>query len=414
MRVLESPPLPVFDGGRHVDVGRLFDRLAPARAALAAADERVLRSQIALSEIAAPTGEERARGAFVASLFRAIGLGGVHVDDVGNVIGMRRGVSDDALPPVLVCAHLDTVFPPGTAVGVARNGQHLSGPGIVDNARGLAGMIALAEVLDGVRLRTRRPIVFAATVGEEGTGDLRGIKHLFARLDDAPSACIALDGAGDDRIVHRALGARRFRVTFRGTGGHSWAAYGVPNPVHAAGAAAARLAGLTLPRVPRTTLSVCRIGGGMSVNTIPEEAWLEVDLRSSSADVLTRSAAEIQQAVYAAMREENLRRVPGSPPLTYSIAIIGDRPCGELSREHPLVRAAFAATHAIGRTPELVTASTDANVPISHGVPAIAIGAGGRGGGVHTPGEWYDNADGSLGLARALTIVAAVAELAPA
>ncbi|HEY2066611.1 MAG TPA: M20/M25/M40 family metallo-hydrolase [Gemmatimonadaceae bacterium] len=372
----------------------------------------MLRCQIALSEIAAPTGEEQARGAFVASLFRALGLGDVHVDDVGNVIGLRRGASDDAVAPILLCAHLDTVFPPGTTVGVARNGQHLAGPGIVDNARGLAGMIALAEVVDGARLRTRRPIIFAATVGEEGVGDLRGIKHLFARLDEIPAACIALDGAGDDRIVHRALGARRFRVTFRGTGGHSWAAYGVPNPVHAAGAAAARLASLTLPRVPRTTLSVCRIGGGMSVNTIPEEAWLEVDLRSSNAEVLARSAAEIQQAVYAAMREENLRRVPGSPPLTYSIAIIGDRPCGELPREHPLVRAAAVATHAIGRTPELVTASTDANVPISHGVPAIAIGAGGRGGGVHTPAEWYDNADGTLGLARALTILVAAAELA--
>jgi acetylornithine deacetylase/succinyl-diaminopimelate desuccinylase-like protein len=414
MRVLESPPLSpsTLDAGRHADVASLFARLAPARAALAAADERVLRCQIALSEIAAPTGEEQARGAFVASLFRALGLGDVHVDDVGNVIGLRRGASDDAIAPILLCAHLDTVFPSGTTVGVARNGQHLAGPGIVDNARGLAGMIALAEVVDGARLRTRRPIIFAATVGEEGVGDLRGIKHLFARLDEIPAACIALDGAGDDRIVHRALGARRFRVTFRGTGGHSWAAYGVPNPVHAAGAAAARLASLTLPRVPRTTLSVCRIGGGMSVNTIPEEAWLEVDLRSSSAEVLARSAAEIQQAVYAAMREENLRRVPGSPPLTYSIAIIGDRPCGELPREHPLVRAAAVATHAIGRTPELVTASTDANVPISHGVPAIAIGAGGRGGGVHTPGEWYDNADGTLGLARALTILVAAAELA--
>ena len=392
-------------------IPELYERLAPARERLRAGDERVVRTQVALSECPAPTGDEGARGTLVQSRVRELGLCGVTTDDVGNVFATRPGASDDA--PVLVCAHLDTVFPSGTVVGVTRNGQHLSGPGIVDNARGLAGMIALAEAIDGAALRTRRPIIFAATVGEEGSGDLRGIKHLFARLDETPAACIALDGAGDDRIVHRALGARRFRVTFRGTGGHSWAAYGVPNPVHAAGAAAARLAGLTLPRVPRTTLSVCRIGGGMSVNTIPEDAWLEVDLRSSSAEVLTRSAAEIQQAVYAAMREENLRRVPGSPPLTYSIAIIGDRPCGELPREHPLVRAAAVATHAIGRTPELVTASTDANVPISHGVPAIAIGAGGRGGGVHTPGEWYDNAEGTLGLARALTIVVAAAELAP-
>src|SRR6476661_5731489 len=272
----------------------LFARLAPARARLAAADDRVVDTQIVLSEIPAPTGAEQARGECVAARFRALGLEDVRTDDVGNVIGARRGTSNEA--PVLVCAHLDTVFPEGTPVGVARDGVQLAGPGIVDNSRGLAAMLALAEAIDGARVRTHRPVIFAATVGEEGAGDLRGVKHLFARLDEMPAACIALDGAGDDRIVHRALGARRFRITFRGTGGHSWAAFGVPNPVHAAGAAAARLASLTLPRVPRTTLSVCRIGGGMSVNTIPEDAWLEVDLRSSSAEVLTRSAAEIQQA----------------------------------------------------------------------------------------------------------------------
>jgi acetylornithine deacetylase/succinyl-diaminopimelate desuccinylase-like protein len=391
-------------------VRALYDRLAPVRARLAQTDERLLRTQITLSEIPAPTGGERARGALVAERFRALGLLDVGTDDVGNVTGSRPGAADQA--PVLVCAHLDTVFPEGTAVGVARDGRQLAGPGIVDNSRGLAAMLALAEVVDGVSLRTRRPILFAATVGEEGSGDLRGAKHLFARLDARPAACIALDGAGDDRIVHRALGARRFRVSFQGAGGHSWAAFGVPNPVHAAGAAAAKLAALALPRVPRTTLSVCRIGGGISVNAIPEGAWIEIDLRSSSSDVLGRCAAEIEQAVRAAVREENLRRSPGTSPLTFEMTVIGDRPCGELHREHPLVRAASDATLAIGRTPELVTASTDANVPISLGVPAIAIGAGGRGGGVHTPGEWYDNIDGTLGIARALTVLVAAAEMA--
>jgi tripeptide aminopeptidase len=396
----------------HADVATLFQRLAPARARLEQADERVVRTQIALSEIPAPTGDERARGASVAARFRALGLRDVETDEVGNVTGSRRGASDAA--PVLVCAHLDTVFPEGTAVGVARDGRQLAGPGIVDNSRGLAAMLALAEAVDGTTLRTRRPIIFAATVGEEGAGDLRGAKHLFARLATIPSACIALDGAGDDRIVHRALGARRFRVVFHGAGGHSWAAFGVPNPVHAAGAAASKLASLPLPRSPRTTLSVCRIGGGISVNAIPEEAWIEIDLRSSSVEVLERCARDVEQAVRAAVREENLRRSPGTSPLTYDVTTIGDRPCGELSREHPLVRAAAGATYAIGRTPELVTASTDANVPISLGVPAIAIGAGGRGGGVHTPGEWYDNTDGALGVARALTVLVAAAELARA
>jgi acetylornithine deacetylase/succinyl-diaminopimelate desuccinylase-like protein len=275
-------------------------------------------------------------------------------------------------------------------------------------------MLALAEAIDGTRVRTRRAVIFAATVGEEGAGDLRGVKHLFARLDETPSACIALDGAGDDRIVHRALGARRLRVTFHGAGGHSWAAFGTPNPVHAAGATAAKLAALPLPRTPRTTLSVCRIGGGLSVNAIPDEAWLEIDLRSSSPDVLTRCASEIELAVRAAAREENARRAPSTMPLTFAISTIGDRPCGELPADHPLVAAAADATRAIGRSPELATASTDANVPISLGVPAIAIGAGGRGGGVHTAGEWYDNTDGTLGVARALTVVVAAAELAAA
>lgn len=393
-----------------LDGALLFDLLAPARARLAQGDERLLRTQIALSEIPAPTGGEMARGASVAARFKALGLDDVHTDNVGNVVAARSGTTSDA--PVVVCAHLDTVFPEGTAVGVARDGRQLAGPGIVDNSRGLAAMLALAEAVDGTTLRTRRPVIFAATVGEEGAGDLRGAKHLFAQLDTMPAACIALDGAGDDRIVHRALGARRLRVTFHGVGGHSWAAFGVPNPVHAAGAAAAKLAALPLPRSPRTTLSVCRIGGGISVNAIPEDAWIEIDLRSSSSDVLERTSAEIELVLRVAVREENLRRSPGTTPLGFVVETIGDRPCGELPKEHPLVRAAAAATYAIGRTPELVTASTDANVPISLGVPAIAIGAGGRGGGVHTPAEWYDNTDGALGVARALTVLVAAAGLA--
>lgn len=390
----------------------LFARLVEARARLAAADERVLHTQIALSEIPAPTGSEQARGASVAARFRSLNLSGVRTDDVGNVLGERPGSTSE--PPIVVCAHLDTVFPEGTPVGVARDGRQLAGPGIVDNSRGLAAMLAIAEAVDGRRLQTRRTVLFAATVGEEGAGDLRGVKHLFSRLDAMPAACIALDGAGDDRIVHRALGARRFRITFHGAGGHSWAAFGTPNPVHAAGATASKLAALPLPRTPRTTLSVCRIGGGISVNAIPNEAWLEIDLRSSSADVLMRCVSEIELAVRAAAREENARRSSGTLPLAYEISIIGDRPCGELPADHALVAAAADATRAIGRSPELATASTDANVPISLGIPAIAIGAGGRGGGVHTAGEWYDNTDGTLGVARALTVVVAAAELAVA
>jgi len=408
MRTIDARADATFTG--LADVHDVWLRLAAARTALAAADEAVLREQIALSAIPSPTGSEAARGEHVVARFRALGLRDIRVDDVGNVLATRAGTADEA--PVVICAHLDTVFGADTDVRVRRDGVRLDGPGIVDNARGLAGMLALARAIDGTTLRTRRPITFVATVGEEGGGDLRGAKHLFTTFERTPACCIALDGAGDDRIVHRALGARRFRITYRGAGGHSWSAFGVPNPVHAVGGAAARLAAMPLPRHPRTTLSVCRIGGGISVNVIPEDAWLEVDLRSSSAEVLAGCVADIRAAVHTAAREENSRRAPGTEPLSYEVAMIGDRPCGATSEHHPLVRIACAATRLIGRTPELVTASTDANVPISLGIPAIAIGAGGRGGGVHTPAEWYDNTDGAPGLARALAIVVASAELA--
>ena len=380
--------------------------LATARARLLAADERLLRAQVALSEIPAPTGHEHARAALVQAQFRSLRLRNVLTDAVGNVLGERPGETTE--PSVVVCAHLDTVFPRDTTVRVIRDGATLAGPGIVDNARGLAAMLALAEAIDGQALRTRRSILFAATVGEEGAGDLRGAKHLFASIP-SPFACIALDGAGDERIVHRALGSRRLRLSFRGQGGHSWAAFGVPNAIHAAGATAARLALIPLPREPRTTLSACRIGGGISINAIPADAWLEIDIRSSADDVLQRYAEEAVGVAHAAVRDENRRRSPGTAPLELDVATIGHRPSGELPAGHPLVRCAEQATHDIGRAPMLALASTDASVPISLGIPAIAIGAGGRGGGIHTAAEWYDNTDGPRGVSRALSVVVSAA-----
>jgi acetylornithine deacetylase/succinyl-diaminopimelate desuccinylase-like protein len=311
-----------------------------------------------------------------------------------------------------VCAHLDTVFARDVQLTFRHDGNRVIGPGIGDNGRGLAAMLAIAEEIDGHVIRTRRPIVFAATTGEEGAGDLRGAKHLFSSLADEPAAAIALDGAGDERIVHKALGSRRYHVSYRGPGGHSWAAFGIPNAVHATAAAAAMLAALPLPKSPRTTLSVSRIGGGTSINSIPEEGWLEVDLRSTSPAMLERLDREIRIIVRAAAQQENARRATSTPPLSHDVMVIGDRPSGELSADHPLVSSAIEATQLIDREPELAAASTDANVPMAVGIPAIAIGAGGRGGDAHTPGEWYDNVDGPLGIARAMTILAAAAELA--
>jgi tripeptide aminopeptidase len=386
------------------------EALYRARRRLHERDDAIVRAQIAVSEIAAPTGEERARGVWVADRFRALGLKGVLVDDAGNVIGERVGASDEA--PVVICAHLDTVFPRDVEVRVQRSGTRLLGPGIGDNGRGLAAMLALAEAIDGDQLRTRAPVQFVATTGEEGSGDLRGAKQLFSGVAQGARAAIALDGAGDERIVHRALGSRRYRIGYHGVGGHSWTAFGVPNAVHAAAIAAAKLARLTLPSDPRTTVSVGRIGGGMAVNAIPEEGWLEVDLRSTSSALIDVYDREIREVARAAEQEENERRASGSSALTCSVTVIGDRPSGETPADHPLVVLAMEATRLIGRDPELATASTDANVPISRGIPAIAIGGGGHGGDAHTANEWFDNTDGQLGLARALGIIVGVAGLA--
>ena len=384
--------------------------VARARAAIMQRDEATIETQIAVSEIAAPTGEEGERGAWVASRFRALGLINVSTDATGNVLGTRAGTEQGA--PVVICAHLDTVFPRSVPLRVQHEGSRLIGPGIGDNGRGLAAMLTLADVLDGSMLRTRAPVVFAATVGEEGSGDLRGAKELFANELSHAAAAIALDGAGDERIVHRALGSRRFRIHFRGAGGHSWTAFGVPNAVHAASITGALLARTALPTLPRTTLSVGRIGGGISVNAIPDDAWLEIDLRSTSETALRTFEGEIRAAATSALHEENLRGTRGAPPLTLEITVIGDRPRGETDRSLPLVTAAIEATRLIGRDADLATASTDANVPISRGIPAIAIGAGGRGGEAHTVSEWFENTAGHLGVVRALAIVVATARLA--
>lgn len=384
-----------------------FAMLAGARARLAERDEAIVRTQVAVTEVAAPTGDEARRAAWIRDRFTELRLADVRVDGAGNVVGRRPGRRDAA--PVVVCAHLDTVFPLDVPLVVRRQGGRYTGPGITDNGRGLAVMLALAGAIDGAELTAERPIEFLASTGEEGNGDLRGVKHYFAHADPLPAAMIALDGAGDERITHRALGTRRYRVAFDGPGGHSWAAYGAPNAIHAAAGATARLAAIVLPSAPRTTLNVGRIGGGISVNSIPEHAWLEVDVRSAGGPALDRMEREVHRAIAAAVDEENARRARGTPALASRIERIGDRPGGETPREHPLVEAAAALTLLSGGEPELAIASTDANVPIGLGIPAIAIGGGGRGGNTHSVMEWFENAHGARGVARALAIVVAAA-----
>ena len=381
--------------------------LTGARAALELARGSVLRDQLAVQAVPAPTGEERARAEWTAARMRTLGLQRVHIDVVGNAIGLRAGT--DLGSPVVVCAHLDTVFPASTPLALSRAGERYIAPGIGDNARGVAAMLAIAGAIDGRRVRTRRPIIFAATTGEEGAGDLRGARALFDALGNDVAAAVILDGPGDDRVIHQALGAVRLRLEWRGGGGHSWANFGVPNAIHAAAAAGARIAALPLPRAPRTTLTVARMGGGLSINAIPDAAWLEVDLRSSSNHSLGQMERGLRHAAHVATEEEHARSRPGTPRLALTITTIGTRPSGEVPATDPLVVVALDATRLSGREPILDCASTDANVPIARGIPTVALGAGGSGGGAHTLAEWYDDRESGVGLTRALTVIAAAA-----
>ena len=398
-------------------------RLRAARAHIERSDEATLARQAALSAIPAPTGAEAARGARVAEMFRDAGLMDVRIDEVGNVrawyqIGRSDGVGAQHAAPlhhgsVVISAHLDTVFGPELDVSVARRGPRLEGPGIADNARGLAALVTIGEALVRAQVEMRRPLLLAATVGEEGSGDLRGVRHLFgpsAHPPIRPSAFIALDGAGIERIVHRALGARRYHVTYSGPGGHSWAAFGVANPANAVGRAIDRIADTPTHHAPRTSCSVVRIGGGTSLNSIPQSAWFDVDLRSEDPRALEKLDGAFQAIVREALDEENRHRLPGTTPLTLDVRRVGDRPSGLTPRTHPLVQTAVAATRAVGHEHQLACASTDANVPIALGVPAVALGAGGRAGDAHLPTEWYENEQGALGIVRALLVTAAMAE----
>jgi tripeptide aminopeptidase len=412
------------------------ERIRAARHHIERTDEVTLARQAALSAIPAPTGAETQRAARAAELFREVGLRDVIIDEVGNVHGWFRGDegrTGDGAAPVVLAAHLDTVFGPEIQVAVERRGERLEGPGISDNARGLAALVAVAEALVRARVNTARPILFVATVGEEGSGDLRGVKHLLngnrggngqivgARhalplphaqpLAESPCAFIALDGAGVERIVHRALGSRRYRVTFRGPGGHSWAAFGVANPANAVGRAIALLADLPVKSEPRTTCAVVRMGGGTGLNSIPQEAWVDLDLRSEDPKALAQLDVTVRAALDRAADDENRRRTAGSAALQIHVQLVGDRPSGVTPRTHPLVQVAVAANRALGRDAELASASTDANVAIARGIPAIALGAGGRAGDAHLTTEWYENSDGSLGVLRALLVTAAMAEV---
>jgi len=379
-----------------------------ARERLEARDGETIALQRRIAAIPAPTGEESARGALIAEELARRGLAAIHTDTAGNVLG-RLGNGPPPAPGLVIAAHLDTVFAGSVDHSVREHAGRISGPGIGDNARGLAALLALADVLPEMSLPAGAAVTFAATVGEEGHGDLRGAKHLFEdpAFRPPPRAFIALDGAGIERVVHRALGSRRLRARFQGPGGHSWAAFGVPNPAHAVGVATSLINEMPLPAQPRAAVSVVRIGGGNGLNTIPQEAWLELDLRAEAEPAVEQLWGGVTQALGRALDIVNRRRAAGTPPLTLHIEPLGHRPSGATDEKHALVQAALAATRSLGYAPALATASTDANVAIARGVPGIALGAGGRGGDTHLPTEWFENTDGPAGILRALLVVLA-------
>ncbi|HEX9885963.1 MAG TPA: M20/M25/M40 family metallo-hydrolase [Longimicrobiales bacterium] len=365
-----------------------------------------------LTEIPAPPFMEEARGRRFAELLAEAGADSVWTDAVGNVIGLRRGRG--GARTVALDGHLDTVFPEGTDVTVRVRGDTLFAPGIGDDTRGLAVVLAVLRALEQAGVETEADLLFVGTVGEEGLGDLRGMKHLFREGAEPIDAWIAIDGGDLDRLITMGLGSVRYRTTFKGPGGHSWGAFGLPNPVHAMarGVRYFQDAADTLTRKgPITSYNVGRIGGGTSVNSVPFEAWMEVDMRSESPASLTGIEAAFVAAMRRALVEENLLRREG-PPLTLDNARIGDRPSGELDPDVPLIQRALAATRAVGGVPEVGRSSTNANVPIALGVPAITLGRGGVGDLGHAPGEWWLNRDGHLAIQRALLVVVAEAGLA--
>ena len=392
------------------DVGQRLMREAAVRAALQAArdhEPRTVEEQIRLCEIPAPPFKETERAKAYADAFRTLGLKNVRIDKVGNVLAERPGRA--ARPHLVFSAHLDTVFPEGTDVRVRRDGNILRGPGIGDDCRGLAVVLAVARALNEANVQTPGTITFVGTVGEEGLGDLRGVKALFREtLAGRIDRFVSVDGTGLG-VTHGAVGSRRYRVTFRGPGGHSYGSFGVANPIHALGRAISAVAEFQVPHEPRTTFSVGRTGGGTSVNAIPSEAWMEIDMRSSDAAALRSLDAKFHKAVDAALAEENERWM-NQGQLTVQKELVGDRPAGQNPPNAPLVEAAASVNKALGLPIWFAAGSTDANVPISLNIPALTIDGGGEGSGAHSPAEQFDITNSSLGTQRAVLLAIALAQ----
>jgi tripeptide aminopeptidase len=365
-----------------------------------------IEEQIRVCEIPAPPFKEEARGKEMARLFQQLGLKDVRIDKAGNVIGVRPGAA--AHPNLLFQAHLDTVFPEGTDVKVKRDGDVLRAPGIGDDCRGLAMMMAVIRALNEANVETPGTITFAADTGEEGLGDLRGTKELFNNsLKGQIDKFISVDGTGL-RITNVGVGSYRYRATFKGPGGHSFGAFGLANPIQAMGRAIAKIDGFEVPSKPKTTFNVGRVGGGTSVNAIPFECWMEVDMRSSDKDSLETINGKYKLAVQEAIDEEN-RRWKGRGPVSVSNEVVGYRPAGSTPADSAIVRTAVEVTKLFRAPGDLGEGSTDSNVPMNLGIPAITIGGGGEGSAAHALDESFNTKDSYIGTQRGILLAVALA-----
>ena len=370
--------------------------------------------QIRITEIAAPPFHEGVRAAYMKKLLTAAGLR-VDIDATGNVIGEFTGTSQDI---VMVTAHMDTVFPAGTAVNVKREGIRLLAPGISDNGTGLAALVVIARALHETKIRPKNTIMFVADVGEEGEGNLRGMRALVDAYKKRLKYVIALDGSATEYVTTAALASRRVEISVNGPGGHSWSDFGVPNPIHALGRGISRFVAARVPESPRTSFNIGEIEGGTSVNSIPSRALMKVDLRSESEAELGKLETFLRESIQSGIDEEMAaardRGMAGSTNiLDLKVNVLGIRPAGELPENSPLLAALLAADTRLGNRSRRERSSTDANIPLSVGIPAISLGAGGRSGGAHTTEEWYEPTNRELGLQRVALTVLAIAGLEP-
>lgn len=354
---------------------------------------RIVEDGINLTEIPAPPFKEEARAKVYAQMFKDVGLSDVRIDDEGNVLGVRKGSNKDG-KFVVVSAHMDTVFPPGTDVKVKRQGNRLAAPGIGDDSMSLAVLLGYVRAMNAANIKTRDNILFVGTVGEEGPGDLRGVRYLFTKgpYQGKIKKFFSVESSGVDRIVNGGVGSKRYQVTFNGPGGHSFGAFGLVNPMFALTQAASEFARIQVPASPKTTYSIGLIGGGTSVNSIPRNAWMEVDMRSESLGELKRVEERMLKIVQEAADGENYARSTKEGKISVDAKLIGDRPAGNTDQDSELVQFAKAAIEAGGYKVTYQWSSTDSNLPMSLGIPAITIGrmAPDKGGRSHSLDEWID------------------------